>query len=105
MINYRRSPEDFQKIFRRYSEDTVNLCTECHQSGTGFDDDDPDNCATSTQQSTVLESEYSDFRLSSLRNRVRQYYDCRQTTSAQVSLQRRGEGYPKYILYVRNVSL
>ena len=56
------------------------------------------------QQSTVLESEYSDFRLSSLRNRVRQYYDCRQTTSAQVSLQRRGEGYPKYILYVRNVS-
>ena len=43
--------------------------------------------------------------MSLLRSRVRQYYDCRQTTSAQVSLQRRGEGYPKYILYVRNVSL
>ena len=104
-IDYQRSPEDFQKIFRRYSEDTYNLCAERHQSGIGFNDDDPDNCATSMQQSTVLESEYSDFRLSSLRNRVRQYYDCRQTTSAQVSLQRRGEGYPKYILYVRNVSL
>ena len=40
----------------------VNLCTVHHQSGTGFDDDDPDNCMTSIQQSTVLESEYSDFR-------------------------------------------
>ena len=70
-VDYRRSPEDFQKIFRRYSEDTFNLCTERNQSGIGFEDDDPDNCATSTQQSTVLESEYSDFRLSLLRSRVR----------------------------------
>ena len=39
----------------------VNLCALHHQSGTGFDDDDPDNCMTSIQQSTILESEYSDF--------------------------------------------
>ena len=82
----------------------VNLCTERHQSGTGFDDDDLDNCMTSIQQSTVLELEYSDSRRVYSGNKYDHITTVVKTTTMQLSLQRRGGGYSKYILYERNVS-